>query len=350
MRIAFTCGYTPLPLLDAAGAEPYRILPLTAAPERAGRVLHDNLCPHVKRVLDRVLGDDLPPLDGAVLVHSCDAMRRLADAWRHARPGDRVALVDLPVAPDEPAVRWYASELGRLRAILADWSGAPVPDDRVDAALDRWNRLVERTDAVRERLRRGTLPGGAAAAQRVWNETVARPIATSVAALEALLAAPEPEPAPAADGVPALLFGNVLPDPEVFALLARSGVRVVADDLCTGSRPFHRVERAPGDDPLLALARATLTRPGCARTVSRETPGDLGARVVRAAAACGARAVVGHVAKFCDPYLARLPGVRAACRAADLPLLVLEGDCTLRSVGQQATRLEAFVEMVGGAR
>jgi benzoyl-CoA reductase/2-hydroxyglutaryl-CoA dehydratase subunit BcrC/BadD/HgdB len=30
----------------------------------------------------------------------------------------------------------------------------------------------------------------------------------------------------------------------------------------------------------------------------------------------------------------------------NIPLLLLEGDCTLRSVGQQGTRIEAFVEMV----
>jgi benzoyl-CoA reductase/2-hydroxyglutaryl-CoA dehydratase subunit BcrC/BadD/HgdB len=53
------------------------------------------------------------------------------------------------------------------------------------------------------------------------------------------------------------------------------------------------------------------------------------------------------VMKFCDPYLARLPAVRAELKQAGLPLLVLEGDCTLRSLGQHRTRIEAFVEMLG---
>ncbi len=54
--------------------------------------------------------------------------------------------------------------------------------------------------------------------------------------------------------------------------------------------------------------------------------------------------------KFCDPYLIRLPGLRKALSAEEgnLPLLVLEGDCTLRSLGQHRTRIEAFVEMLGG--
>jgi benzoyl-CoA reductase/2-hydroxyglutaryl-CoA dehydratase subunit BcrC/BadD/HgdB len=42
----------------------------------------------------------------------------------------------------------------------------------------------------------------------------------------------------------------------------------------------------------------------------------------------------------------RLPALRDGFRDAEVPLLVLEGDCTLRSLGQQRTRIEAFVEML----
>ena len=43
--IGFACAYTPLPLIAAAGFTPYRVHPLTEAPDRAGRLLHDNICP-----------------------------------------------------------------------------------------------------------------------------------------------------------------------------------------------------------------------------------------------------------------------------------------------------------------
>jgi len=29
-----------------------------------------------------------------------------------------------------------------------------------------------------------------------------------------------------------------------------------------------------------------------------------------------------------------------------MPLLMLEGDCSLRTIGQQKTRIEAFIEML----
>ena len=65
-----------------------------------------------------------------------------------------------------------------------------------------------------------------------------------------------------------------------------------------------------------------------------------------AARACGAAGVIGYTVKFCDPYLARMPMVREEFKKAGMPFLLLEGDCTLRSIGQQRTRIEAFIEML----
>jgi benzoyl-CoA reductase/2-hydroxyglutaryl-CoA dehydratase subunit BcrC/BadD/HgdB len=66
LRVGFACAYTPLPLIAAAGFTPYRVLPMTQAPDQTGRFLHDNLCPHVKSILDRALAGDLSPLAGMV--------------------------------------------------------------------------------------------------------------------------------------------------------------------------------------------------------------------------------------------------------------------------------------------
>ena len=101
-------------------------------------------------------------------------------------------------------------------------------------------------------------------------------------------------------------------------------------------------------EPFEQIARAILDRPPCARTIAPADPGRLAGLVLDDARKCGAKGVIAHVMKFCDPYLARLPAVRQALKEANVPLLVLEGDCSLRSLGQHRTRIEAFVEMVGG--
>ncbi|MCJ7664870.1 MAG: 2-hydroxyacyl-CoA dehydratase family protein, partial [Desulfobacterales bacterium] len=154
-------------------------------------------------------------------------------------------------------------------------------------------------------------------------------------------------PADGNNGVPIFLFGNVLPDPEAFGLFASCGARIVDEDLCTGSRVFTPIKMEKSEETLSQLARGLLRRPRCARTLLPMQPGVLAGEVLARATACKARGVIACSAKFCDPYIARLPGVREVLRKAGLPMLHIEGDCTMRSFGQQRTRLQAFTEMLG---
>jgi benzoyl-CoA reductase/2-hydroxyglutaryl-CoA dehydratase subunit BcrC/BadD/HgdB len=346
-RIGFSCAYTPLPLIDAAGFVPYRILPLGGAPDQAASLLHDNMCPHVKRVLDRALAADLPELSGVVFMNSCDAMRRLADAWRVARPADRTILIDLPSANDDAAVDYFAAELARLAAELSRWSGRPLSSVDIARSAACYRDLAGALSRLSERGAANTLPGGRRAFQELLNRSVTVPVGETLAEVRRLETEPDSARRPGSP-VPLYLFGNVLPDPEAFDLFDSCGALVVADDMCTGSRQIVPLDFDGELDGLRQIARGLLRRSACARTMEAGHPGAFAEHVVRGARDCGARGVIAHVMKFCDPYLVRLPAVREALQKAGLPLLVLEGDCTLRSLGQHRTRIEAFVEMLGG--
>lgn len=346
-HIGFACAYTPLALIDAAGFVPFRILPVGDAPDQAGSLLHDNMCPHVKRVLDRALAEELPDLAGLVLMNSCDAMRRLADAWRAARPDDRITLVDLPPECSDASVAYLRGELSRCLDTLSQWAGGDVTEHAVAASIERYNELAAGLARLVDLAGRGKLPGGRRALQDVSNRSVTGAVGETLALIERLEGDSESS-RPDGSRVPVLLFGNVLPDPEAFELFESCGCRIVADDLCTGSRQLVPIELEGLGDLLLDYARAILSRPACARTIDASRPGGLAEQVLARAKDCGAKGVIVHVMKFCDPYLARLPRVQQTLREAGLPVLVLEGDCSLRSLGQHRTRIEAFVEMLVG--
>lgn len=345
-NIGFTCAYTPLPILEAAGFTPYRVLPMGDMPDRSGQLLHDNICPHVKRVVDRAMSGELPVLRAMVFVNSCDAMRRLADAWHHVRPDDPLILLDLPATHDAVANRFYASELQRMSGFLASLDGAEDSAMKLPAAVTVFNRLCGLLTECSQRIRSGRLAGGGARMQTLYNMASTRRATDAIIELEAALAADDENGAGALPGVALFLFGNVMPEPEAYALIESSGARIVGDDFCTGSRMFSPVALGSGESVYMDLARSIQQKPPCARTFSPESPGRMAAEVVASAQACGAVGVIGHTLKFCDPYLARLPMVRAALKKENLPALLLEGDCTLRSIGQQRTRIEAFIEML----
>jgi benzoyl-CoA reductase/2-hydroxyglutaryl-CoA dehydratase subunit BcrC/BadD/HgdB len=57
--------------------------------------------------------------------------------------------------------------------------------------------------------------------------------------------------------------------------------------------------------------------------------------------------VIVHTVKFCEPELFDLPALRRTFAQMGLPLLHVECELEADLAGQTATRLEAFVEMLG---
>lgn len=342
--IGFTCAYTPLPLIHAAGFAPYRILPNVDCPDQAGRLMHDNLCPHVKRVLDRAMSGMVPDLKGVVFMNSCDSLRRLYDAWKAVKPDMNSVLIDLPPVATNSSIGFFRDELERLSRTLDQWGGKATDAASIAESIALYNRVSSLFTTLREKAGRSELKGNSVALQEAYNRASISSPEETITFLKAILNESvdiqKGEP-----GVPVYLFGNMLPEPEAFALFESCGARIVSDDLCTGSRLFAPIENG-GGDRFLNLARGILGRPSCARTFSAERPGGLGNDVATGAIKAGARGVIGYTAKFCDPYIARLPGVRDALKREGIPLLLLEGDCTLRSIGQHRTRIEAFIEMM----
>ena len=337
-KLGYACAYAPVPLLDAAGFSPVRVLPQGDFPDQAGRVLHDTLCPHVKKILDRALAGDLDDLSGMVFVNSCDAMRRLSDAFL-AR-GRRATLLDLPVTGGPRSEARFAADMERLYETLCEWSGLSPDPARISAAIKAHNRLAGLLAEASRKRDLGLL--SAPRFQELVNFASAHPAEDAAAEAERVLAEPPVAARPGA--VPVFLFGNVLPDPEAFALFEDCGARVAGEDFCTGSRFLAPVPE--GDDPFARLAAGLLEKPRCARTLDTSSPGGIGADVLARARETGAKGVIAQYLKFCDPYLARMPIVREVLREAGIPFLVLEGDCSLGSIGQQRTRIEAFIEML----
>lgn len=346
-HIGFSCAYTPLALIHAAGFTPYRILPNVDCPDQAGRLLHDNLCPHVKRILDRAMSRKLPDLAGMVFMNSCDAMRRLADAWRVVRPDVPSLLVDLPTTTEKRDASFFRKELQKLEQFLEEQGGESLQGKTLAKSITAYNRLADAFGTMQHRIQTGGTSHGALLLQEAYLTASCMAPETMLKNLEKMLTQNNGKETPA--GIPIYLFGNVLPETEAFALFESCGARIVGEDLCTGSRLFTEIAVSDGDlETVMAEYTAGLLgRKPCARTICEKQPGKMAEDIVADARRHNAKGVIGYTVKFCDPYVARLPGIRAALKKEGFPFLLLEGDCTVRSLGQHKTRIEAFIEMLG---
>jgi benzoyl-CoA reductase/2-hydroxyglutaryl-CoA dehydratase subunit BcrC/BadD/HgdB len=149
-------------------------------------------------------------------------------------------------------------------------------------------------------------------------------------------------------GIPIMVTGYV-PEPlSTVATLNRAGAYVAADDYAAvGRRVVRRAARgAPGpDDPWAHLVERYWAAPPCS---TRSADQAFRVRYLEGLLErSGARGVLLHVLKFCEPELFDVPAIRRAFGARGVPVLYLEGELEAELSSQAVTRIEAFVEMLG---
>ncbi len=71
-------------------------------------------------------------------------------------------------------------------------------------------------------------------------------------------------------------------------------------------------------------------------------------RIVDGARKAKADGILHHGLKFCDTYSYDVPALKKELDAEGLKMLSIEGDCTLGSISQLKTRIEAFREVLLG--
>ncbi|MGQ9630142.1 MAG: 2-hydroxyacyl-CoA dehydratase subunit D [bacterium] len=340
--IGWFCTYTPEEIFTALGLNSHRILGNYTHIELADAHLHSNICPYVRSSLEGALSGDYDFLDGVVIANSCDAMRRLYDAWRHYAKTPFVHILDVPHLNTESAVRYYRNRLEELVRRLEDRYDRTLRDENLASAIELHNEtreLLRRLSTLRAE-GNGSIQGSNLI--EITNLCTRTPKAEFNAILRELLEdIPQAKSDVRGNGPRILLSGSFLPDPRIAELVEDSGGQIVADDLCVGERYFD-LSIDSGGDPLLALARGYLGRTPCARMrrAERRLEG-----IVKSVKSLGVDGVIYHALKFCDTFLYDFPPLRRRLESERIPLLLLEGDCT-GGVGQFRTRIQAFIEML----
>ena len=341
-KMGWLCSYTPLEILLAAGFQPVRITGHSGAITRADGIMHPNMCQYVRACLDAALDGAYAHLEGAVFVNSCDAMRRLADAWVKYTDARFVHVVDLPKGRTDADVEYLRNEFAKLRAALESRFDIQAPDPVIRQAVKLYGASRSlfhefstlRTDAPprvsgKEAVQMvslfNTVP------PPVWNRT-----------MESLIAQKKSETPAGAARPRVVMAGSPAHNPEIIGSVEDCGLDVVYEDMCTGSR-FFDMTVADTRDPLADLARAYLDKPPCARMMRMD---ERARNVIDSARKLNAVGVVHLALKFCDTVQYDAPELQQRLEAAGLRTLFLEGDGTLGGLGQIKTRIEAFAEML----
>jgi benzoyl-CoA reductase/2-hydroxyglutaryl-CoA dehydratase subunit BcrC/BadD/HgdB len=340
--VGWFCAYTPREILLAAGLYPYRIVPEpSGAITLADSYIERSFCPYVRCCLGEALSGRYRFLDGLVVVNSCDPMRRLFDAWRYYL-GGFVTLLDLPRLNSDLAVAYYKECLLRFIAELEVHYQVNISESAIAEAMAVANKTRSRLRELYQLNHGCGMPIPAVTIQRVVRASTVLPEDTFAGLLEQLVyefRSAEPE---AREEPRVLISGSIMDNPLVIELIEQCGARVVADDLCTGTRQFWQLVETQGE-PLTALSRYYLGRIPCPRMRDAQKRFDHVFQLVDDFRVDG---VIFYTLKFCDPFLYDLPVLKGQLGNRGIPSLVLEGDYTPGTLGRVRTRIQAFVEML----
>ena len=131
-----------------------------------------------------------------------------------------------------------------------------------------------------------------------------------------------------------------------------AGASVVTDDLCPGGREHRAFVRTEGD-PVAAIAERYLRGIMCGRTYFEQRGTYLEyleqrfGHITRAASEFGVDGVILYIYKYCDPFGFEVPAVKSYIESKGMPVLYLEDEYSMSTIGRLRTRVQAFLEMLG---
>jgi benzoyl-CoA reductase/2-hydroxyglutaryl-CoA dehydratase subunit BcrC/BadD/HgdB len=135
-------------------------------------------------------------------------------------------------------------------------------------------------------------------------------------------------------------------------LIENSGAWVVADDLCPGAREFFS-DVAVTPDPIDGIAERYLREIYCGRTF-RERMGSYQeyleqrfGHISRFIKDFKVDGVVLYIYKYCDPFGFEVPAMKSYIESEGTPVLYLEDEYSMSTIGRLRTRIQAFLELLG---
>lgn len=347
--IGFLLTDVPEELIHAAGFFPYGISGGRARMEFADAHLQSWTCSFVRSSLSLALEGKLDFLDGLIIPQTCDTTRNVSGIWQHASPLPFLQEYRLPRQVDRPSAREYLIyELTRLKEELEKFSGREITAEKIKESIALYNEnrnLLARLFVLHEQnpaaISNKELYMIVEAAMLIPKETLNGYLNKLVNVLDGEVAAAENKETKTR----LFISGTLLEPLEILDFIDENGGVVVGDDLKNGFRYIEgQIEEA--GDPLEALADRQLKRiPGA----FYDPPHDPRRHyLVKMAREKRVQGVIFLHLRNCEPENYDYYDNVQALEKNGIPAIRIETEFVTAPSGQIRTRVEAFLEMVGG--
>jgi benzoyl-CoA reductase subunit C len=352
--IGYLCAFTPVEIITAAGFMPFRIKGDVNEPiTKADAEMETIVCPLVRSCFDVSLKGKYQFLDGIVIPHACDSICRTYDVWKYTLNLPYSHLINMPHGTDEPSLDFYQAELNTFRRSLGRFAGKEISDQSLTQAIRLYNQNRAKVRELYE-LRKTSPPliSGAEVA-KLLIAVVSIPVAEATELIDNVIEEVRQRGRVlAAKSARLMVVGAQVDNIAFIDLIENSGAWVVADDLCPGAREFFS-DVAVTPDPIYGIAERYLGKIYCGRTFRERRGsyqeyleqrfGHIG-RFIRDFKVDG---VVLYIYKYCDPFGFEVPAMKNYIESKGTPVLYLEDEYSMSTIGRLRTRIQAFLELLG---
>jgi benzoyl-CoA reductase subunit C len=352
--MGYLCAYVPVEMLTAAGFVPFRIKGDTGEPiTKADAEMETIVCPLVRSCFDMALKGKYEFLNGIVIPHACDSICRTYEIWQYTLNLPYSHLINMPHATDDSSLKFYKAELNAFRKSLGGFAGREISSESLKEAIKLYNQNRAK---VRElyQLRKSDPPQvSGVEVDKVLVAAVSLPVAEATELIGSVIAeVKQRKAAPAPKSARLMVVGAQMDNVAFIDLVEESGAWVVADDLCPGGREsLADVDNTA--DPIDGIAERYLRKIYCGRTY-RERGGSYEeymeerfGHIARATKDFGVDGVILYIYKYCDPFGFEVPQMKSYIESKGTPVLYLEDEYSMSTIGRLRTRIQAFLELLG---
>jgi bzd-type benzoyl-CoA reductase N subunit len=352
--MGYLCAFVPLEIISAAGFIPFRIRGDTSEPiTKADAGMETIICPLVRSCFDMWLKGRYGFLDGIVIPHACDSICRTYQVWQYTLSLPYSHFINMPHGTDDASLEFYKAELETFRKSLGRFSGGEISDQSLKAAIELYNQNRARVRELYE-LRKSDPPLiSGVEVTKTLVAAVSLPVEEATRLIEGVIdEAKKRKPAPASKPARLMVVGAQVDNIAFIELVEESGAWVVADDLCPGGREsLAAVDTTV--PPIDGIAERYLRRIYCGRSY-RERKGSYDEYMEERFGHIGSMikdfrvdGVILYIYKYCDPFGFEVPQMKSYIEAKGVPVLYVEDEYSMSTIGRLRTRVQAFLEVLG---
>ena len=342
--IGLVDAYIPEEIIYAAGALPWHIFGTWRQNVPLASVYRPpNTCRYCAHVLESFMSGQLDFLDGAVGSDWDDDRRVLWSQWTHLKLMSFRHQLHVPVKDSGISRLEFTANVAGLKKGVEEFCGVKITDQALAEAIGVYNKMRSLLTRVYEMKKRDVPPLTGAETLGLTTAALVMPKDEYITELETLLPYLETRRPAMANLRPRLLVSaDRLDNPAYIALIEDAGALVAMDDMDTGSRYFWK-EVSVNGDPVAALAERYLSRPACPRMLFWK--GQV-SQMIEWVKEWKIDGVVNFTLSYSYPRVFGTPYLRDQLEAAGIPLITIQREYYLGSVGQLRTRVEAFTEIL----